>query len=172
MSRRSPAVDAIHAALDPRTRGALEAIRRAVHAAAPGAEECLSYGMPAVRLEGRPLVAWRAAARHCAFHPLSGRTVAEFAHLLGDYDTGPGTIRFAPDRVLPASLVRRLVEARIDENRSLAGAAPPAKRAKKAVRKTAKKTAKKTGTKRSSPGRGKKPAARPARRGSGPRSRG
>lgn len=128
MKTRSPEVDAFHAALAPPERKALDAIRRAVHAAAPGAEECLFYGMPAVRYEGRPLVAWRAAAKHCAFHPLSGRTVADCAERLAAYDTSPGTIRFPPARVPSPALVRHIVGLRIAENRTL-GAATPAKQA-------------------------------------------
>lgn len=124
MKKRSPEIDAIHAALPPSVRKVLESIRRAVHAAAPGAEEFLTYGMPAVRYEGKPLVAWRAAPKHCAFHPLSGQTVAACADLLGDFDTSPGTVRFAPDRPLPAALVRRMVALRIAENRSLDSATP------------------------------------------------
>lgn len=145
MARRSPEIDAIHAALSADVRRALEAIRRAVHAAAPGAEECLSYGMPAVRFEGRPLVAWRAAASHCAFHPLSGQTVAACADHLGDYRTAPGTIRFTPATVLPPSLVKRLVEHRIAENRALHGSAVAPASTPKTVRKTpAGRTAKKS----------------------------
>lgn len=124
MKTRSPEVDAFHAAIAPPARRALEAIRRAVHAAAPGAVECLFYGMPAVRYEGKPLVAWRAAAKHCAFHPLSGKTVAACAELLAEYDTSPGTVRFAPDHPLPAALVRRMVALRIAENRSRGAAKP------------------------------------------------
>lgn len=128
MPPRSPEIDAIHAALAPPARRALDAIRRAVHAAAPGAEECLAYGMPAVRYEGKPLVAWRATAKHCAFHPLSGRTVADCADLLAGFDTSPGTVRFTADGGLPKEIIARMVALRIAENRTL-GAAKGAKRA-------------------------------------------
>jgi len=168
MQRRSPEIDAIHAALAPPARRALDAIRRAVHAAAPGAEECLAYGMPAVRYEGKPLVAWRATAKHCAFHPLSGRTVADCADLLAGFDTGPGTVRFTPDGGLPKAIVTRMVALRIAENRTL-GAAKGAKRtptkaAKRAPAKGAKrapaKAAKRAPAKTAAPA----PAAGPARR--------
>lgn len=142
MQRRSPEIDAIHAALAPPVRRALDAIRRAVHAAAPGAEECLAYGMPAVRYEGKPLVAWRATAKHCAFHPLSGRTVADCADLLAGFDTSPGTVRFTPDGGLPKAIVARMVTLRIAENRALGAAKrPPAAAAKRAVGRPAKRTA-------------------------------
>jgi uncharacterized protein YdhG (YjbR/CyaY superfamily) len=117
MAIRSPLVDAYHARLPAAERKALEQIRAAVHAACPGAEECLSYGMPAVKLEGKPLVGWRAAAKHGAFHPLSGSTVETCKGALADYDTSKGTIRFSFDAVLPAKLVKRLVATRIGEIR-------------------------------------------------------
>lgn len=135
MALRSPLVDAYHARLPAAARTALEQIRASVHAAAPAAEECLSYGMPAVTLDGKPLVAWRAAATYGAFHPLSGSTVATCREWLGDYETSKGTIRFPFDGVLPPKLVKRLVATRIDENIRLGKAAAAAGRtvAKKPV---------------------------------------
>lgn len=137
MALRSPLVDAYHARLPAAARTALEQIRASVHAAAPAAEECLSYGMPAVTLDGKPLVAWRAAATYGAFHPLSGSTVATCREWLGDYETSKGTIRFPFDGVLPPKLVKRLVATRIDENFRLGKAAAAAGRtvAKKPVAK-------------------------------------
>jgi uncharacterized protein YdhG (YjbR/CyaY superfamily) len=108
------------AALAPKQRAALERLRVAIQAAAPEAEECISYGLAAFRLDGKPLVALGATANHCAFYLMSGATVAQHADLLVGYDTSKGTIRFAPDRPLPATLVRKLVRARIAENSSKA----------------------------------------------------
>jgi uncharacterized protein YdhG (YjbR/CyaY superfamily) len=101
--------------LDAENRAALQKVRRAIHAAAPAAEECVSYGMPAFRLDGQLIAGFRAAAKHCSYHPMSGATVAALRAELAAYDTGPGTIRFAAHRPLPAALVRKLVKARIAE---------------------------------------------------------
>src|SRR6266487_5626610 len=57
------------AALSDGKRAALETLRRAIKAAAPEAEECISYQLPAFRLNGKLLVAFGAAANHCAFYP-------------------------------------------------------------------------------------------------------
>jgi uncharacterized protein YdhG (YjbR/CyaY superfamily) len=97
-------------------RAALSKLRRAIKAAAPKAEECISYQLPAFRLDGRVLVLFGASAKHCSFFPGSGTTVAAHANLLKGYDTSKGTIRFQPDKPLPAALVRKLVKARIAEN--------------------------------------------------------
>lgn len=104
------------AALDDETRAALEKLRKAIRASAPRAEEYMAYGLPAFRLDGKPLVAFGAAARHCAFYPMSGTIVAGFAAELAEWKTSKGTIRFTPDHPLPATLIRTLVKARIAEN--------------------------------------------------------
>ncbi len=103
------------AALPDDKRAALEKLRATIKGAAPKAEECISYGIPAFKLNGM-LVGYGATARHCAFYLMSARTVADFADDLEGYDTSKGTIRFAADRPLPVSLVRKLVKARIQEN--------------------------------------------------------
>ena len=115
MATKPRNIDEYLAALPPDTRAALEKVRRAVHAAAPGAEECISYGMPAFRLNGKLIAGFRAAAEHCSYHPMSGETVATLAADLAKYKTSRGTIRFQPRDGLPATLVRKLVTARIAE---------------------------------------------------------
>lgn len=100
-------------------RATLEKLRQAIQAAAPKAEECISYGLAAFRLNGRPLVAFGATAKHCAFFPMSSSTVEEHKDDLANYDTSKGTIRFQPEKPLPATLVRKLVKARIAENAKL-----------------------------------------------------
>jgi uncharacterized protein YdhG (YjbR/CyaY superfamily) len=100
---------------DAEKRAALETLRKTIRAAAPRAEECISYQIPAFRLNGL-LVAFAAAAKHCSFFPASGRLIAAHKRDLKGYDTSKGTIRFQPNRPLPAALVRRLVKARIAEN--------------------------------------------------------
>ena len=97
--------DGYLAALDPRQRAALEKLRKAIRSAAPKAEECISYGVPAFRLNGKFLVALGAAANHCSFYP--GSVLRALKVDLKGCDTSKGTIRFQPDRPLPAALVRK-----------------------------------------------------------------
>ena len=91
-------------------RAALERLRKNIKAAAPEAEECISYGVPAFRLNGKFLVAYAAAKNHCAFYP--GSVIGKLKELK-DHDTSKGTVRFPPDKPLPAALVRKLVKLRI-----------------------------------------------------------
>src|SRR5512139_42903 len=89
-------------------RAALQKVRKAIHAAAPKAAECISYGMPAFRLDGKLIAGFRAAANHCSYHPMSGDTVAKLKTDLAGYDTSAGTIRFSARTGLPAALIRKL----------------------------------------------------------------
>ena len=103
--------DAYLAAVSDDKRAALEALRKAIKAAAPEAEECISYQLPAFRLKGKFFVAYGAAANHCAFYP--GSVIEAFKDELKGYNTSKGTIRFAPDKPLPPTLVRKLVKLRM-----------------------------------------------------------
>lgn len=123
---KAKTVDEYLNALPKDKRAALEQLRADIHAAVPGAEECISYGAPAVRLNGTVLVWFAAAKNHCSFFP--GAVVQEFADQLSHYELSKGTVRFSPDERLPASLVKKLVKAR------MAKLAAPRKTAKKATR--------------------------------------
>jgi uncharacterized protein YdhG (YjbR/CyaY superfamily) len=101
------------AALSDDKRRALQKLRKDIKTAAPKLEECISYGVPSYRLNGKFLMSYAAAAKHCAFYP--GATVQRLKKELKDYDTSKGTIRFPADEPLPSALVRKIVKARIAE---------------------------------------------------------
>lgn len=116
MTAKVSTIDEYLAGVSAPQRTGLERLRRTIKAAVPRAEECISYGLPAFRLDGRPLVLFGAAANHCSFYPGSGATVAAHRKELRNFETSKGAIRFQPDDPLPAALVRKLVKARIAEN--------------------------------------------------------
>jgi uncharacterized protein YdhG (YjbR/CyaY superfamily) len=107
-------IDAYLATLSPDKRAALQKLRRTIKAAAPGAEECISYQMPAFRHGGRLLVAYAGFQNHCSLFPCG--SVKPFAEELARYETSKGTIRFDPKKGLPVSLVRKIVKSRVAEN--------------------------------------------------------
>jgi len=111
---KSASVDAYLAGLADDQRAALERLRRIIQRAAPRAEECISYQIPAFRLDGRMLVWFGASRKHCAFYP--GGIVDVYKRELEDFDVSKGTIRFQPDRPVPAALVRTIVKARMAKN--------------------------------------------------------
>jgi len=96
-------------------RAALQKLRGQIGRAAPKAEECLSYGVPAYCYNGRPLVAYAAFAKHCGFYPLSPKVLESFAPELEGFQLSKGTIRFHPAVPLKAALVRKIVKARLLE---------------------------------------------------------
>ena len=112
MARKTKTIDQYLAAVSGDKRAALEKLRKAIRAAAPKAEECIAYQVPSFRLNGRYLLSFGAGANHCAFYPGSS-AVETYSEELKNYDTSKGTIRFQPEKPLPATLVRKLVKARI-----------------------------------------------------------
>jgi uncharacterized protein YdhG (YjbR/CyaY superfamily) len=115
---RSTVVDTFLEALPGDQRGALERLRQTIRAAAPEAVESISYGVPAFKYRGRPLVSFGAARSHCAFYVQSPAVMEAHREELASYDTSKGTIRFAADEPLPEQLVAKLVRARIAETES------------------------------------------------------
>lgn len=115
MKAKPRTIDEYLAGVSDDKRAALEKLRKTIRAAAPKAEECISYGIAAYRQNGM-LVGFGATANHCAFFLMNASTVAEHQEELEGYETSKGTIRFQPARPLPAALVRKLVKARIAEN--------------------------------------------------------
>jgi uncharacterized protein YdhG (YjbR/CyaY superfamily) len=109
-------VDAFRAKVPADTRAALQKLRKTIKAAAPKAVELINYGVPMFRLDGKNLVSYAAAANHCSFYVQSPAVMRAFAAELKDYKQGKGSIQFAADRPIPATLVTKLVKARIAEN--------------------------------------------------------
>ena len=116
MADKPRTIDEYLAAVSDDKRAALEKLRKIIRAAAPKAEECISYQLAAFRLDGKMLVSFGATAKHCAFYLMSSSTVEAHEAELEGYDTSKGTIRFQADKPLPAALVRKLIKARIAEN--------------------------------------------------------
>jgi uncharacterized protein YdhG (YjbR/CyaY superfamily) len=117
--------DAYLAALSADKRASLEKVRKAIRAAAPDAEEAMSYGMPAFIL-GKPIAGYSAGANHCAYWPMSGAITAAMLKELAAYEVSKGGFRFPIGKPPPAALIKKLVTGRLAE---INGAAKPAKKA-------------------------------------------
>lgn len=113
---RPASVDAYLASLPPDRAAAMEQLRRAIRAAAPGGDEVISYNMPAVKTHGRFLVSYDAFKAHYSLFPASQGVIDGLGADIAPYLFGSGTIRFPADQPLPLDLVRRIVEIRCGEN--------------------------------------------------------
>lgn len=118
-TRVAKTVDDYLAGVPETARSTLQKLRQTIRAAAPQADEVISYGMPMFKQQGM-LVGFAAFKNHCSLFP--GSAVMD-AHReeLKRYKTSKGTIRFATTKPLPASLVRKLVKACIRQNEAKAG---------------------------------------------------
>ena len=104
----------------PKQRAALDRLRKLVRAAAPGVTETIGYGIPLFRLNGKGLVAYGAGGRSgtsedCALYVMSLAVLRDHKAALAKYELGKGTVKFTPDSPLPASIITKLVKARVAE---------------------------------------------------------
>ena len=99
----------------------------AIKAAAPSAEELISYGIPSFR-QDYMLVALGAAKKHCSFYVMSPALIKDMSEQLINYKTSAGTIHFPFDSPLPTALVKKIVNARLHENKLRRSAAATVKK--------------------------------------------
>jgi len=108
-------VDEYLARVPEPARGTLKKIRAMIRSVVPAdASEAISYGIPSFKCKGW-LVGYAAFANHCSFFP--GALPRKFADELKRFPTSKGTIRFPVDKPLPATLLKKLVGARIAQNK-------------------------------------------------------
>jgi uncharacterized protein YdhG (YjbR/CyaY superfamily) len=119
LAKRKPqTIDEYLATAKPDQRRTLAKLHKTIHAVAPKVEECISYTIPAFRLNGRSLVFFGAWTNHCAFYPGSSATLKKFRNDLKGFQITKGTIRFSSDNPIPIAVVKKLVKARMVENRT------------------------------------------------------
>jgi uncharacterized protein YdhG (YjbR/CyaY superfamily) len=111
-------IDELLAAVPPDKQAALQALRATIAAAAPEAVEAISYGLPAFRYRDRPLVSYHASKGHCAFFPMSPAVLDRHRDVLAGFDLAKGTVRFTPERPIPAEVVTAIVRERMAETDS------------------------------------------------------
>lgn len=107
-------VDAYLAEVDEPKRSTLEALRRSILAVVPDAEQCISYGMPGFRVEGKVVAGFAAFKNHLAYLPHSGEVLEALDDRLDGYQRTSGSLHFPVDEPLPDDLVRSLVDKKIE----------------------------------------------------------
>jgi uncharacterized protein YdhG (YjbR/CyaY superfamily) len=112
---KAETVEEYLASVPPEIRATLERLQQMIRSTVPDAVEVISYGVPAFKYRGRPLVSIGAGKNHCSFYVQSPAVMEAYAADLDGYDTSKGTIRLPVGKSLPAALVKKLVKARIAE---------------------------------------------------------
>jgi len=100
------------------TKAKLREIRQTIKKMAPGAEEVISYNMPAFKLHG--VLVWYAAYQHhIGFYPKASALVV-FKKEISGYKSAKGSVQFPIDQPLPLGLIKKIVKYRIKENLEIA----------------------------------------------------
>src|SRR4029450_9489913 len=108
-------VSAYFRSLSKDQRAALQTLRETIAAAAPEAQEGITYSMPRSLAPRQGFVAYAAFNDHYSFFPMSGLAVDAHRNELGKRVTGKGTIQFTYDERFPTGLVKRGVRTRLAE---------------------------------------------------------
>jgi uncharacterized protein YdhG (YjbR/CyaY superfamily) len=109
------------------TQALLETVRATIRAAAPGAEERISYALPAFALHGN-LVYFAALKNHIGFYP-TGSGIEAFKDELSGYEVTKGSVKFPVSRPLPLDLISKIVQFRVTQNLANAAARAHKKKA-------------------------------------------
>ena len=105
-------IDAYLATVEEPKRSTLEALRRTILEILPDAEQCISYGMPAFKVEGKAIAGFAAFTNHLSYFPHSGSVLPALGDAVAGYKGSKGTLQFAIDRPLPKALVEQLIAVR------------------------------------------------------------
>lgn len=120
-------VDAYIASQPEAVQGVLERVRSTIRKTVPGAEEVISYQIPAYKLHGHPVLYFAGWRQHYSLYPSTDRVVAAFKDDLAPYKVNKGTIRFPLDEPVPVKLIEGIAKFRAKEvaERKKAKAGPP-----------------------------------------------
>ena len=109
----SAEVDAYLADVDEPKRTTLEELRRTILELLPDADETISYGMPAYKVQGKTVAGFAAFKHHLSYLPHSGSVLDKLGDQIASYETTKGSLHFPVDQPLPRDLVRRLLNERL-----------------------------------------------------------
>lgn len=112
---RSITIDEYIAVQPAATQIVLERVRSAIGKAAPDAEECISYQIPAFKLHGRVLLYFAGFKEHYSVYPANDAMVAAFPGELNRYRVSKGTLRFSLSEAVPVKLIGRIAKFRAQE---------------------------------------------------------
>jgi uncharacterized protein YdhG (YjbR/CyaY superfamily) len=110
--RKAKTIDGYRSTLTPERRAPLEKLRQTILSIVPQAQECISYGIPAFRLNEKVVAGFAATKQGYSYFPFSGTTLATLADAVGDFEQTKSALHFDAKRPLRAPLVKKLIRAR------------------------------------------------------------
>jgi uncharacterized protein YdhG (YjbR/CyaY superfamily) len=111
MKKMSVTSVASYIAAQPKERrAALERVRRIIRRAIPGAEEGISYKIPAYKLQGGAVIYFAGWKEHYSLYPVTADVVEALGDRLGELEISKGTIRFPFDEPIPVRLIARIAK--------------------------------------------------------------
>jgi uncharacterized protein YdhG (YjbR/CyaY superfamily) len=102
-------------ALEEPQRATLARLRQTILEIVPGAQQGISYGVPAFQVRGKTIAGFAAFKNHLSYLPHSGSVFPQLKEELKGYTTSSGALRFAIDQPLPAPLVEKLIAVRLQQ---------------------------------------------------------
>jgi uncharacterized protein YdhG (YjbR/CyaY superfamily) len=108
-------IDRYLAGLDEPQRSTLVALRKSIMEVVPEAEQCISYGMPAFKVQGKTVAGFAAFKNHLSYLPHSGSVLTRLPDDVEAYETSKGSLKFAVNKPLPKRLVKKLIHTRMQE---------------------------------------------------------
>jgi uncharacterized protein YdhG (YjbR/CyaY superfamily) len=108
-------VDRYLAALAEPKRSTLEALRTSIMEIVPEADQGISYGAPAFKVQGKAVAGFAAFKNHLTYVPYSGSVLETLPDDTAPYETSKGSLKFPVDKPLPKPLVKKLITARMRE---------------------------------------------------------
>jgi uncharacterized protein YdhG (YjbR/CyaY superfamily) len=96
-------------------RGALESLRATILEIVPDAQQCISYRIPAFRVQGKVVAGFAAFSEHLSYLLFSGSVLAVLADQLDGYTRTKSALHFTPEHPLPTTLVKALIDTRLAE---------------------------------------------------------
>jgi uncharacterized protein YdhG (YjbR/CyaY superfamily) len=106
-------IDRYLATVDEPKRSTLEALRKSILEVVPDAEQCISYGAPAFKIDGKTIAGFAAFKNHLSYLPHSGSVLSALGDELDGYVTSKGSLHFPVDTPLPKRIVNKLVTTRM-----------------------------------------------------------
>ncbi len=103
------------ASLQPKERKLLKELQSWIKELLPGTEECISYGMPTYKVNGKSVVGFACHKNHFSFYPYSGKTLEAFPKEKAFYGGTKSGLHFTYDKPLTKTLVKKIIQAKLKE---------------------------------------------------------